>query len=100
MFESIDKLPEGTQPQISVEELAECEHIVRQDEGVRALAAEIGIKPEEIFADGWSIGYDERFPKSLRVQQALMFARFGTHENLYAHPLVSFSTPSKSPFET
>ena len=49
----------------------------------------IGIEAENIACDGWAIGYDERFPKSKRIQQALMFARFGKHENLYAHPLVS-----------
>ena len=49
----------------------------------------IGIEAENIACDGWAIGYDERFPKSKRMQQALMFARFGKHENLYAHPLVS-----------
>jgi primary-amine oxidase len=35
------------------------------------------------------MGYDDRFPQSRRVQQGLMYARFGPHENLYAHPLVS-----------
>ena len=48
-----------------------------------------GILPEQIFCDGWSIGYDERFPQQRRVQQALMFARFSEHDNLYAHPLVN-----------
>ncbi|KAI0288584.1 peroxisomal copper amine oxidase [Russula brevipes] len=56
-------LPEGTQPQISPGELL------------------------AYFADGWSIGYDDRFPLSLRLQQALLFARFSQHDNLYAHPL-------------
>ncbi|KAH9984252.1 copper amine oxidase [Russula vinacea] len=54
---------------------------------VQALAKEVGIEPHQIFADGWSIGYDDRFPTSLRLQQALLFARFSQHENLYAHPL-------------
>ena len=48
-----------------------------------------GVLPEQIFCDGWSIGYDERFPQQRRVQQALMFARFSEHDNLYAHPLVN-----------
>lgn len=48
----------------------------------------LGVQPEQIFADGWAIGYDERFPKSLRVQQGLVFARLSKHENLYAHPMV------------
>lgn len=49
----------------------------------------VGILPEQIYADGWAIGYDDRFPKSTRLQQAFVFARFSEHENLYAHPLVS-----------
>jgi Cu2+-containing amine oxidase len=48
-----------------------------------------GVLPDQIFCDGWSIGYDERFPQQRRVQQALMFARFSEHDNLYAHPLVN-----------
>lgn len=40
--ETIDKLPEGTQPQISVEELLLCEDIIRADERVIKLAKDIG----------------------------------------------------------
>jgi primary-amine oxidase len=47
------------------------------------------VLPEQIYADGWAIGYDDRFPKSTRLQQAFLYARFSEHENLYAHPLVS-----------
>lgn len=50
--------------------------------------APLGILPEQIYCDGWSIGYDDRFPHSQRVQQAFVYARFGEHENLYAHPMV------------
>jgi primary-amine oxidase len=38
----VEKLPEGTQPQITVEELLECEKIVRGDETVQRLAKEVG----------------------------------------------------------
>lgn len=86
-IESLLKLPEGTQPQITPGELLACEAIVKNDARVQALAKEVGIEPHQIFADGWSIGYDDRFPTSLRLQQALLFARFSEHENLYAHPL-------------
>jgi primary-amine oxidase len=48
----------------------------------------IGVDPDQIYADGWAIGYDDRFPKNRRVQQAFLFARFSEHENLYAHPMV------------
>jgi primary-amine oxidase len=46
-----------------------------------------GVAPDQIFADGWSLGYDDRFPEKLRLQQCLMYARFGEDENIYAHPL-------------
>ncbi|KAH9940012.1 peroxisomal copper amine oxidase [Epithele typhae] len=85
--ETLDKLPEGVQPQISVEELLLCEEIIRADERVIKLAADIGVKAEQLHADGWAIGFDDRFPANVRVQQAILFARWGRHENLYAHPL-------------
>ncbi|KAG1848527.1 copper amine oxidase [Suillus subalutaceus] len=69
------------------EELAFCEHVVRRDATVQALAKEVGVLPEQIYADGWAIGYDDRFPKHTRLQQAFVFARYSEHENLYAHPL-------------
>ena len=40
--ETIDKLPEGVQPQISVEELLICEDVIRADERVIKLAKEVG----------------------------------------------------------
>jgi hypothetical protein len=41
-IESLLKLPEGTQPQISPGELLECEDIVKNDARVQALAKEVG----------------------------------------------------------
>ncbi|KAG8744999.1 hypothetical protein FRC10_009107 [Ceratobasidium sp. 414] len=86
-IDSAEKLPEGRLAQISVNELIEAADIVRADERVRKLAADVGVAPEQIFADGWSLGYDERFPQKFRLQQCILFARFGKDENLYAHPL-------------
>ncbi|KAK0473120.1 copper amine oxidase [Armillaria novae-zelandiae] len=80
-------LPEGTQPQISVQELVACEAIVKSDARVQQLAKEVGVLPEQIVCDGWSICYDDRFPQKRRIQQTLIFARLSEHENLYAHPL-------------
>ena len=40
--ESLLKLPEGTQPQISPGELLACEDIVKNDARVQALAKEVG----------------------------------------------------------
>lgn len=85
--ETLEKLPEGVQPQISVEELLLCEKIIREDKQVQKLAADVGVLPEQLHADGWAIGYDSRFPKKSRIQQALLFARFSRHDNLYAHPM-------------
>ncbi|THH06001.1 hypothetical protein EW145_g4393 [Phellinidium pouzarii] len=87
VVDHIEKLPDGTQPQISVEELAKAEEIVKSDARVIALAKEVGVLAEHIACDGWAIGYDVRFPNNKRIQQALLFARYSQHENLYAHPL-------------
>ncbi|KAF9235139.1 copper amine oxidase [Melanogaster broomeanus] len=85
--ETLELVPDGSEPQITVEELTMCEEIVRRDPKVQALAKQVGVEPHQICADGWAIGYDDRFPKDQRLQQALMFARFSEHDNLYAHPL-------------
>ncbi|KAG2740699.1 hypothetical protein P692DRAFT_20880697 [Suillus brevipes Sb2] len=55
----------------------------------RSLPEELAfcVLPEQIYADGWAIGYDDHFPKHTRLQQAFVFARYSEHENLYAHPL-------------
>ena len=42
-MDTIDKLPEGVQPQISVEELLLCEDIIRADERVIKLAKDVGM---------------------------------------------------------
>ena len=74
--DTIDKLPEGIQPQISVEELLLCEDIIRADERVLKLAKDVGmylscslckglsltvtsllgVEPHQLFADGWALG--------------------------------------------
>lgn len=43
--ESIDNLPDGSEPQITVEELTMCEVIVRNDPKVQALAKQVGKCP-------------------------------------------------------
>lgn len=42
VVDTLEKLPEGVQPQISVEELLLCEEIIRADERVIKLAGEVG----------------------------------------------------------
>lgn len=49
-----------------------------------------GVTAEQLHADGWSIGFDDRFEPHRRLQQCLLFARYEPHENLYAHPLDFF----------
>ncbi|KAG6844077.1 hypothetical protein H0H87_009959 [Tephrocybe sp. NHM501043] len=83
----VEKLPQEVHPQISAEELIEAERIVRNSSVVQKLAADVGIAPHQIYCDGWSIGYDERFPQQRRILQALVYARFSEHDHLYAHPL-------------
>ncbi|GLB43633.1 putative amine oxidase [Lyophyllum shimeji] len=85
--DTFEQLPAECHSQISVEELIACEKVVKNNPLVQKLAAEVGVAPDQIFCDGWSIGYDERFPQQRRVQQALLFARFSEHDNLYAHPM-------------
>ncbi|CAE7052540.1 unnamed protein product [Rhizoctonia solani] len=87
VVDGTEQLPEGTMPQLSVQELIEAEEIVRADERVRKLCADVGVAPDQIYADGWSLGYDDRFSEKLRLQQCLLYARFGKDENIYAHPL-------------
>ncbi|KAJ3499745.1 hypothetical protein NLJ89_g10061 [Agrocybe chaxingu] len=83
----LNLLPESYHPQISVEELIACETVVKKNPIIQKLAADVGVLPEQIVCDGWSIGYDDRFPQKRRVQQALVFARLSEHDNLYAHPM-------------
>ena len=42
VVDTLEKLPEGVQPQISVEELLLCEEIIRADERVIKFAADVG----------------------------------------------------------
>lgn len=85
-IKQVTKLDKGIQPAITPEELCLAEQRIRQDERVVKLAAEVGIKPEQLYADGWSIGWDKRFGDK-RVQQCLLYARFNEHDNMYAHPM-------------
>lgn len=86
VVKAIRKLDKNVQPGITPEELLEAETIIREDERVVKAAAAVGIKPEQLYADGWSIGWDQRFGDE-RVQQCLLYARFNEHDNLYAHPM-------------
>lgn len=80
-------LKEGLQPSLHPDEVGQAEDALRSDPRVVELARQVGIEPEHLYADGWSIGYDDRFEAGRRVQQALVYARKSEHENLYAHPM-------------
>lgn len=104
---SEEKLAEGLQIGITNEELIAGQDAVRADPRVIALCADVGqsqsfhhariladaeipqpgIEAHQIVADCWSIGYDERFGPTRRLQAAFVYARLGEHEHLYAHPL-------------
>ena len=95
---SMVKLATGLQPSLTPDEVAEAEDIMRSDARVVEAARQVGVAPENLYADGWSIGYDDRFPTAQRLQQCLVYARKSQHENLYAHPMdfyVVFDSNSK-----
>lgn len=80
-------LPEGVQPAITVEELEKAEENLRKSPKVTEVLKEIGVEPHQLYADGWSVGWDTRFP-GRRLQEAYCYARFGSpDDNQYAHPL-------------
>jgi primary-amine oxidase len=81
------QLPVGMQPGLAPEEVSDAEDIMRSDPRVIEAARQVGVEPDQLYADGWSIGYDDRFPTSMRLQQCLVYARKSPHENLYAHPM-------------
>jgi primary-amine oxidase len=85
------ELVDGVQPMIAPEDLQIVEGIIRRDEGVIEECCISGIPREDmhkVFADPWTIGFDERFGSSNRLQQALMYYRpDGSDDCQYAHPL-------------
>ncbi|PLW16667.1 hypothetical protein PCANC_13352 [Puccinia coronata f. sp. avenae] len=81
------KLPSGTHSCIPIEEVDEAERIAKNDQRVIDLCREVGISKDQIFCDGWAMGFDSRFGNFRRLQQCLMYARLVEHGNLYAHPL-------------
>ncbi|ORY73098.1 copper amine oxidase [Leucosporidium creatinivorum] len=86
-IDSFEEMPEGIQPAITMEELVESEEVVRNHPEVIRLCAEVGISQEQIMCDCWSIGYEHRFGKNRRLQQAFIYARTQDHDHLYAHPM-------------
>ncbi|KAK3682395.1 copper amine oxidase [Podospora appendiculata] len=81
---------EGQQPIITMEELQLVEHIARKDPKVIEQCVISGIPAEDmhkVFCDPWTIGYDERFGSSVRLQQAFMYYRPDIDACQYQYPL-------------
>lgn len=73
-----------------MEDLQIVETVVRQDPKVIEQCGLIGIPPEDmhkVYCDPWTIGYDERFGTSVRLQQALMYYRPHPDDSQYTYPL-------------
>ena len=80
----------GVQPLITMEDLQAVEYVCRKDPAVIEQCGLIGIPPEEmdkVYCDAWTIGFDERFGNSIRLQQALMYYRPHIDDCQYTYPL-------------
>lgn len=80
----------GAQPIITIEELSAVEHACRVDPKVIEQCGISGIPADEmhkVYCDPWTIGYDERFGSSVRLQQALMYYRPDVDNCQYQYPL-------------
>lgn len=80
----------NVQPLITMEDLQIVEHVVRKDPKVIEQCGILGIPPEDmnkVYCDPWTIGYDERFGNSVRLQQALMYYRPHVDNSQYTYPL-------------
>lgn len=81
---------EGVQPTLTPEDLQNTEQIVRNDPEVIRQCEIVGIPASEmqnVYCDAWTIGYDERWGASRRLQQALMYWRSDEDDSHYSHPL-------------
>ena len=66
------------------------ESVCRRDPRVIEQCGILGIPPEDmhkVYCDPWTIGYDERFGNSIRLQQALLYYRPHVDDNQYTFPL-------------
>ncbi|KAI5787606.1 copper amine oxidase [Peziza echinospora] len=80
----------GVQPMLTMEDLVATEGWVRRDERVIELCGGLGIgrgMMGGVCCDPWTIGHDERFGNTVRLQQALMYYRPTPNSNQYAFPL-------------
>lgn len=86
----LSKSTDGVQPILTPNDLQNTEEIVRTDPNVIRQCEISGIPKEEmknVYCDAWTIGYDERWGASRRLQQALMYWRSDEDDSHYSHPL-------------
>ncbi|CAH6718457.1 putative peroxisomal primary amine oxidase [[Candida] jaroonii] len=84
------KHTEGAQPILTPGDLQATEEIIRNDPNVIEQCILSGVPKEDmknIYCDAWTIGYDERWGASMRLQQALMYWRSDEDDSHYSHPL-------------
>jgi primary-amine oxidase len=73
-----------------MEDLQIVETVCRKSPAVIEQCGILGIPPEDmdkVYCDPWTIGNDERFGNSVRLQQALMYYRPHPDDNQYSYPL-------------
>lgn len=81
---------EGVQPILTAADLQGTEDIVRSDPAVIEQCLLSGVPADDmknVYCDAWTIGYDERWGASRRLQQALMYWRSDEDDSHYSHPL-------------
>ncbi|KAH3681928.1 hypothetical protein WICPIJ_007090 [Wickerhamomyces pijperi] len=81
---------QGVQPILTVEDLQATESVIRKDPSVIEQCVLSGIPADEmhkVYCDPWTIGYDERWGSSRRLQQAMMYYRKTEDDSQYSHPL-------------
>lgn len=82
-------LTEGVQPLITMEDLKVVEIAVRKDPKVIQQCEISGVPRSDmhkVYCDPWTIGFDERFGSTVRLQQALMYYRPHVDDSQYAYP--------------
>lgn len=80
----------NSQPILTVEDLVGTEEVIRKDPNVIEQCGIVGIPASDmhkVYCDPWTIGYDERWGASKRLQQALLYYRSDEDDSQYSHPL-------------
>lgn len=81
---------DALQPILTAADLQNTEDIIRKDPNVIEQCVLSGVPASDmhkVYCDAWTIGYDERWGASKRLQQALMYWRSDEDDSNYLHPL-------------